>query len=160
MNKEKIIGPFIALIAIIAVLLIVSLKKSYPTLKEAVRATSRGGEIGDKIDCNQGEYVFIKNSNVMTSGYFYQENSKWYYESGTTKKDFQVEENILVSVYYLKGQDVSVLEIIADSELDIKDSEKTDFIKKKKEENHYMAFINKKIDSNYTITINEKDYNL
>lgn len=160
MDKNKIIGPFLALLAVIAVLLIINFKKSYPTLKEAVRATSRGGEIGDRIDCNQGEYIFIKNSNVMTSGYFYQENNKWYYESGTTKKDYQVEDNILVSVYYLKGEDVSILEIIGDTELNIKDSEKTDFIKKKKEDNQYMGFVNKKIDSNYIITINEKDYNL
>ena len=160
MNKEKIIGPFIALIVVIFILLVMSYRKSYPTLKEAVRATSRGGEVEDKISCNGGEFVFIKNSNVITSGYYYKENKKWYYDSTTRKKDYQIEDNILVSVYYLQEQDFSIIEVITDKDINVSDIDNNKFTKKKEKEHEYIGSVNKQIGSNYKIIIDEKEYTI
>ena len=77
-SKKEIIYlpnvPKTLLIVIIVLLLTLTYKKNYPTLKEAVRATSRGGIILEKYKSTKGEYVIIKDSNVLTNGFYYKKN--------------------------------------------------------------------------------------
>ncbi|MBP5679336.1 MAG: hypothetical protein J6X28_05895 [Bacilli bacterium] len=158
--KNKMIDALVILAFIIGLLFFLNYKKAYPTLKEAVRATSGGGQVEDKIKCKKGYYVFIKNSNVITSGYYYENNKKWYYDSNIVKKNYQVNDNIDVSVYYLVEENISVLEITQKEkeQLVLSDSENSIFIEKKEKEKEYMTAIKKKLNQDYTLTCNEKEY--
>ena len=159
-KQNKLVIALCVLITVVLVLFILNYKKHYSSLKEAVTATSRGGSIEEKFPCSHGDFVLIEGSNVMTSGYYYQENNKWYYDSNTVKKNYQLEEDLNVSVYYYPNQDVSIVEIIEIKDAKITDIEETEFKEKKKHEGQYIGVIPKELTRGYRITINEKEYKL
>ena len=157
---NKLILPLAILGAALIFLIIINFKKSYPTLKEAVRATSGGGVVAEKMKCKNGYYVFIGDSSIITSGFYYEKNNKWYYDSNIRKRNYQINDNIEVSIYYVFEHSMSILEITQKEpeDLVISDSEGTSFKGKKDNSKQYLAIIYHDLNSDYRLTINDQEY--
>lgn len=154
---KKLELPFLFLITIIIALVLMSHKKTYPTLKEAVRVTSNGGEVEDKIKAGDGTYVFIKNSTVITSGYYYKENGKWKYNPNIKKTNYELSKTLHLSVYSVLSEDISILELISDEKIESIDKV---FTQKKKKENEFITIVSGQINKDYKIMINNQEYSL
>ena len=159
---KKVIFPFTLLLIIIILLLLMTYKKNYPTLKEAVRATSRGGVILEKYKISKGYYVIIDDSNVLTNGFYYKENKKWYYESDTIKHNYNIEEGKTVSIYYYPNQDISIIELIQEKPeiIKVSDTENTEFKERRNKKENYIGILNKKVGDEYKILVNDKMFTL
>ena len=157
---NKLTIPLALLTTAVIFLVIINGRRSYPTLKEAVRATSNGGVVAEKMKCKTGYYVFINDSSVITSGFYYEKNHRWYYDSNLKKDTYQLNDNIEVSIYYVFNQDMSILEISQKEpeDLVLSDSLGSAFKGKKDNSKQYLAIIYHRITSDYRLTINEKEY--
>ena len=70
MNKiNKLLLPLTILGTAVIFLILINHQKSYPSLKAAVRTTSGGGEVAEKMKVKEGYYVFIGDSSIITSGF-------------------------------------------------------------------------------------------
>lgn len=159
-KKNRLLLPLTILGTAVIFLILINHQKSYPSLKAAVRTTSAGGEVTEKMKCKDGYYVFIGDSSIITSGFYYEKNNKWYYDSHIRKRNYQINDNIELSVYYIFKESTSILEITQKDPVDltISDSYNTVFKGRKNDSKQYLAVINHNLNSDYKITINEKEY--
>ena len=134
---------------------------SYASLEQAVKRSSYGGQIKASYDFDKGTFVLIKDSITKKYDYYYLRNKKWYNQGFVSKKNYSIEGKYKVTVYYVKKNKISFIQVESKEELsNLNDSMNTLFteIYLNDKETCFIGGTYKNIPDDYKIIINDKEY--